>query len=110
MYKNGKLQAKRITRKLGEASFDLEVLRDWLFDMDFASVEQWEEALATIEELLGEVSMARDMAVDTVAALKNDPPIQTTGQGNMTAEYMAKNPPPSPTAPETPKDKGKVAK
>jgi len=107
MYKNGKLQAKRIARKLGEASFDLEVARDWLFDMDYNNVEQWEEAVATLNELRAEVAMACDLAESALSAVKDDPaPNPPTGE-QVTNPFAAKNPQTVSGDKNQPRDKAK---
>jgi len=106
-YQNGKVQAKRIARKLGEASFDLEMLRDGLFDMDFANVDEWSEMLEQLVDLRAEVAMACQLAQDTLAALQGDPPMASLPTEQVTNPFAAKNP--QVVAPEktAPKEKHK---
>jgi len=106
-YDNGKMQAKRIMRKLGEASFDLEMLRDWIFDMDYSSLDEWQEMSETLVDLRAEVQGACDLADAAIAALKADPP-QPPGPSEQVANPFApKHPQAATQEKNNPKDKAK---
>jgi len=82
-YRNGGKQAKRIARKLGEANFDGEILRDFMLDIDYNQVEEWDEVIGDLDCVLYALTSAKELAVAARDALKSDPPVQgdTVGTG-----------------------------
>ena len=92
MYTNGQKLAKRISRKIAEEAFDTEVLRAFLFDMDFNNEEQWAEVVGNLDDIVEAFTMARDVAKAALAEIQPDPPPTPTDEQKHPAETSSGSP------------------
>jgi len=73
-------------------SFDKELLRDGLFDMDPANVEEWEDLLASLVDLQNQIATEVTLAQETVTALKGQGTVAISPSEQVTNPFAAKNP------------------
>lgn len=93
MYRNGQHQRRRVLRKLVEAAFDLEVARNFLQESDLAELDAWESIVMDCSEVEEQIKAARELAQDTITAMKAVPPPATNA---------AEQKPPTPVATVSP--------
>jgi len=107
-YRNGGHQVKRIGRKLGEVSFDVEALREYLRGLDYNQAEEWEQVIGEINTAIAYLTGAKELAESTLKALKDDPLNGDTPKPTKPADSEAPNPanPFAKPKPSDPKQKG----
>jgi len=112
MYRNEKLQRKRIKRKLSEVSFDVEVLRNFLDEPCLGDLDYWEEVVMDCEEARTLVIDALELAKQTVQAIKDgvDAPEVTPGPEQVANPFAAKSAVPEKKDEKASEAKPKTAK
>jgi len=110
MYEAGRKTSKRIQRKLGEASFDLEVARNTLIDMDYASADCWQDVWADLEEVLVALNEACKLAKDAAGKMPEGTVEEYTDSGLPNNPFAVKKPDPAPPAEKPAEGKHKTAK